>query len=162
MKPMKPEFIILHHSLTADSYTVSWGAIRKYHTLQLGWRDIGYHFGIENINGQIEILMGRMPDEFGAHCKQEGMNRKSVGICFVGNFDKEPPPEAVWEAGLKLVAYFCKRHGIPVENVKAHRDYANYKSCPGDMFDMELFRTHLLKYLPEERIHSHSIEGAPV
>ena len=162
MKPMKPQFIVLHHSLTTDSHTVSWGAIRNYHVLELKWRDIGYHFGIENINGQIEILMGRMPDVNGAHCKQAGMNQKSIGICFVGNFDKAPPSKKVWDAGLKLVAYFCKRHGIPLTNIIAHRDYATYKTCPGKLFDMAQFRMDLESYLPEDRIHSHTIEGEPV
>lgn len=155
---MIPNYIILHHSLTKDTDTVSWGAIRNYHTLQLGWDDIGYHFGIENINGHVEILMGRVPDTPGAHCKQAGMNKKSIGICFVGNYDLAPPPKNVWEAGLKLVAYFCKRHGIPIENVIAHRDYATYKTCPGTMFDMGEFKNGLLPLLPEDRIHSHTLE----
>jgi N-acetyl-anhydromuramyl-L-alanine amidase AmpD len=90
-----------------------------------------------------------MPDIPGAHCKQAGMNRNSIGVCFVGNFDEVPPPPEAWEAGLKVVAYFCKRYGIPIENIIAHRDYATYKTCPGKLFDMAKFKMDLEPLLPE-------------
>src|SRR5687767_4288274 len=125
---MKPSAIIIHHSLTRDSGTVSWGAIRKYHMETLGWNAIGYQLGIEKIGDQYEILMGRMLDEVGAHTK--GLNAKSIGICIVGNFDEEELPREALELLLTLCRSLMDIFGIPVENVKRHSDYAD-KTCPG-------------------------------
>jgi len=136
---MNPEYIILHHSLTSDGDTVSWGAIRRYHVVELGWRDIGYHYGIERVNGTYEVLMGRMPTEPGAHCKQSGMNYKSLGVCLIGNFDEAPPTPAQWRKAVQLVRALMQVHKIPVERVLPHNYLAHYKTCPGKMFDMERF-----------------------
>lgn len=143
---MKPEKIILHHSATKDSGTVSWNAIRRYHINDCCWSDIGYHFGIEKIDDtgspddSYEILMGRMPDEVGAHTA--GQNSWSIGICFVGNFDDIHPPDGQWQQGLKLVRWLCKEFNIHYSEIYGHRDFAN-KTCPGTMFDVEKFKEEL-------------------
>ncbi len=144
-------FIMLHHSLTKDDQTVSWGAIRKWHMglhpdspyREKPMIDIGYHFGIEQIGDQYEILVGRNLDENGAHCPQAEMNRKAIGICFVGNFDIAPPPAQQWATGLWFVGSLMRILDIPI--VVGHHDYNPGKSCPGKMFDMELFKKDLGK-----------------
>lgn len=135
---MKPTNIIIHHSATKDGKTLSWQAIRKYHK-SLGWTDIGYHFGIENVNGEIEILMGRMIDKNGAHCRQEGMNGKSIGICLVGNFDIKEVPKNQWNVAINLVASLCVTLKISIGNIHPHHKFAN-KTCPGTTFDMVKFK----------------------
>jgi hypothetical protein len=140
---MTPTHIILHHSFTADSKTVSWGAIKKYHTKELGWADIGYHFGIELINDDYQILMGRMPGKYGAHCKEFAMNSTSIGVCFIGNFDVRTPNSMLWEKGLELVRWLKEIYQIPLEHIQGHKDYATYKTCPGLLFDMDNFRSDL-------------------
>ncbi len=152
---MKPEFIIIHHSLTKDSAPVSWQAIRNYHINHLHWSDIGYHYGIELIQSRdfetYEILKGRMDNEFGAHCKQESMNSRSLGVCLVGNFDRIPPPVKQWHLAIIFVSSLCNMYDIPIENVKGHRDYATYKSCPGNKFSMSDFRNGIRLFKHQEK-----------
>lgn len=133
---MIPKKIILHHSLTADSGTVSWGAIRKYHTETNGWGGIGYHFGIERVGDYYEILMGRMFNQQGAHTA--GQNHDSIGVCFVGNFDETKPPIEQWNLGVALVRGLCDLLGIPPSEIHGHNEYSE-KSCPGKLFDVQKF-----------------------
>ena len=144
---MIPKKIILHHSATKDSGMVSWNAIRRYHIHECRWGNIGYHWGIEYIEdkgdpqGSYEILLGRTPDESGAHTK--GENHDSIGICFVGNFDLIIPPPGMIFQGVKLVQWLCRQFNIPVAEIHGHREYAN-KTCPGALFDVDLFKDLVL------------------
>lgn len=163
---MKPTDILLHHSATKDGSSMSWDDIRRYHKswrcegrivrrsqvkelrtagkkVIAPWKDIGYQYGVEWIENSVEILVGRMETENGAHCYQEGMNRKAIGICIVGNFDVAPPPEEILKPTVRLVRSLMERYKIPVDHVKGHRDYAGYKTCPGKLFDLDEFRAQL-------------------
>lgn len=143
---MKKTHIIIHHSLTKDGKEVSWGAIRRYHTVDLGWRDIGYHFGIEAVGDYFEIIFGRWIDEDGAHCKEMNMNTVGIGICVVGNYDDQVPALGAWNKAVELVKRLIKLYDIPVENVLGHGEVqrmanAPYiKTCPGKTFHMDDFR----------------------
>jgi len=162
---MKPEYIIIHHSLTKDNQTVSWQAIRKYHmayvyndkiitaneataleaqgkVVKHPWKNIGYHFGIELINDRYEVLLGRFFNETGAHTVEQNMNNLSLGVCCVGNFDIAAPPPGQWSVCLALTRALCSAFGIPHEKVMRHGDFAP-KSCPGLMWNMDAFRAQL-------------------
>ena len=134
---MYPDKIIMHHSLTKDTKTVSWGAIRKYH-LNKGWEDIGYHFGIELVGTKHEIFVGRLMNVPGAHTK--GQNSSSIGICLIGNFDKNKPPKEQWDLAVKLVSSLCEILYLTSSSIYGHNNYASYKSCPGELFSMDRFR----------------------
>lgn len=130
--------IIIHHSATKDSSTVSWGAIRRYHTQVNGWGSIGYHFGVELVSDVVasayEILVGRPLALPGAHTA--GHNAKSIGICMVGDFDQEPPPTAQLRQLKNLIEDL--RTVFPgITKLSFHRDYAS-KTCPGKMFTKNL------------------------
>ena len=147
---MIPKYIIIHHSFTDDSKLVDWKAIKDYHVKENGWSDIGYHFGVEGVDGKYLVMKGRAEDAIGAHCKDGGMNNQSLGICLVGNFDKYDVPKEQWSLGVELVRKLSKKYSIPVINIKGHGEVmreskASYiKTCPGLLFDMNKFRKELL------------------
>ena len=137
--------IVIHHSLTKDSGTVSWNAIRRFHVEQQKWRAIGYHFGVERVADSsgaeyVEVLMGRMLHETAAAVKEQTMNTRGVHVCVIGNFDDETPPKAVWDRTVELVAFLAELLEVPTVNVEPHSLYAPYKSCPGKRWDMAKFR----------------------
>jgi hypothetical protein len=151
----KPQYIIIHHSTTKDSGTKSWDAIRKYHIETMGMNDIGYHKGIEDIGGIIQVLAGRADTTSGAHTKELGMNSKSIGICVVGNYDIIPPSIEYLEILKKICYAYMINYSIPTKNVLGHREVGlmagfdwkkgQFKTCPGRLFDMTAFRDFIFK-----------------
>ncbi len=142
---MHPRFIIIHHSLTKDSITISWNAIRRHHIYEKGWMDIGYHFGIELIGSDnYEILMGRMLNEQGAHCRDKGMNRKSLGVVLVGDFDSRKVPDRQWRKTCCLVRSLMELFNIDSNKVLGHGELtSDNRTCPGSLFDMDTFRKEI-------------------
>ena len=133
---MIPKKCIVHHSLTSDSQTVSWGAIRRYHKETNGWIEIGYHYGIELVGDSYEVLVGRPENIAGAHCK--GLNALSIGICFIGNFDLAAPSDEMMIRATEVFYPILRRLVIVPEDIHPHSAYAP-KSCPGTMFPMARF-----------------------
>jgi N-acetylmuramoyl-L-alanine amidase len=136
--------IMVHHSLTEDNNTVSWPAIRRYHIKHNGWIDIGYHFGVEMAGLEYEAVVGRPLTMKGAHCLEGGMNEKAIGICVVGNYDLYAPSSLAIEVLVsRLIAPLMKMFNIPVQNIVFHRDFATYKTCPGEFFTKSLIINRL-------------------
>lgn len=145
---MKKTHIIIHHSQTKDGRCVDTSAIRKYHTKTLGWREIGYHFLIEEVGDFQEVIFGRWVDDDGAHCRDLNMNSVGIGICVVGNYDEQVPVLGAWRKAVELVVRLVKLYDIQIENILGHREIQERadippekrKTCPGRMFHMEAFR----------------------
>jgi hypothetical protein len=143
-----PTHIMVHHSLTADGDTVSWGAIERYHREVNGWRDIGYHAGIELTGEEAKLgpfayqaLIGRAPAAMAAACPQGNMNNVALHVCCVGNYDLVEPPRRLIEVLLeRVILPWMNEYGIPPEHIVGHRDYNPAKTCPGTKFDLDRLR----------------------
>jgi N-acetyl-anhydromuramyl-L-alanine amidase AmpD len=137
---MNVDKIIIHHSASTDGKIQNWGQIRRYHVDNRGWSNIGYHYGIELVGYDYEILVGRWENENGAHCP--GQNKSALGICLVGNFELSPVPARQWQSAIKLVRQLCVNHDLTPDYVYKH---SNFKAtaCPGKYFDLEKFKDDL-------------------
>lgn len=135
---LKPKKIIIHHSLTRDSGSVSWAAIHSYHVNTKGWQDIGYHAGIEEVKGKFICLYGRPDWLRGAHTA--GHNGSSLGFCFVGDYNARRPGDArLRVAARRVLAPWLIRYGLSPDDLVPHSDYSS-KTCPGSQFPMDRLR----------------------
>ena len=130
--------IIIHHSATDTGSAASFD---RYHRDHNGWiNGLAYHFVIGNghgsPNGQIEVG-GRWTKQLrGAHAGVEKYNSCGIGICLVGNFEKDKPTQEQIDALVKLISYLQDKCSIPASNVLGHRDI-KATLCPGKNFPME-------------------------
>ena len=133
MRPVR--LIVVHHSLTEDGVTLSWQAIRRFHTEERGWKGIGYHYGVELVNDTHEIIIGRRLVSNGAHAPPR--NHDSIGICLVGDFNEEPPPEPQLVLTARLIRDLMTIFNLDVESVVGHCDVTPGRTCPGKKFPLE-------------------------
>ena len=96
-------------------------------------------------------MIGRSLKETGAHAGVRGkpniFNQEGIGICVIGNFDKEAPPEGAIKELVNLCGLLMDLFDIPKSQIIGHRDVytyfglPQYKSCPGNKFDIEEVRS---------------------
>lgn len=139
----KPAGIVVHHSLTKDGTVVDWDAIKHYHMTAPEYMmdDIGYHAGVERVDGIIYTFTGRPINKEGGHTK--GHN-DMLGICAIGNFDLYAPNDGMLEALADMVrSWLTMFPHLTKDDVHPHYEYADYKSCPGRLFPWAYFKEML-------------------
>ncbi len=148
-KYVKPVKIIIHHTATPNdpkqdpAATVR--AVYYYHAVTRGWGDIGYNYLIDRLGN---IYEGRKGGEGVVGGHDYGFNEGSVGISLIGDFQTEPPTDAMMNALARLVAWICDRYGIDptgrsifrdldLPNIAGHRETKS-TTCPGDQVQNRL------------------------
>lgn len=141
----KWKYIIVHHSATDEGNSLYFD---MYHQKK-GWEGIGYHFVIDNgtkekQDGQIEVSPRWLKQQNGSHCRASNMNKKAIGICLVGNFDKDVVSSKQLDALVYLVHTLQEYYKIPLKNIKGHRHVLGAKTdCPGKNFPWARFKERL-------------------
>jgi len=115
------KYIVIHHSATDEGNAATFDRFHK----EKGWRGIGYDFVIGNGNGSpdglVEVTFRWEEQTVGAHAGDPEYNEYGIGICLVGDFDKEYPTPKQMQALATLVNELQERCHIPTSNVVMHR-----------------------------------------
>ncbi len=134
------KYIIIHNSGTRQGNAA---IFHHYHKNVRKMRNgMAYHFVIGNGrksgNGQIEIGARWDRQINGGHVASDYLNNIAIGICLVGDFNRDVPTTAQLEALEELIDYLHRRVG-KVEGrksiVKAHKEInPRPTDCPGRKF----------------------------
>jgi N-acetylmuramoyl-L-alanine amidase len=133
------QYIVLHHSANASG---NYDQIDGEHRKVLGYDGCGYHFVIGNgtgsADGQIEVAQRWVKQKHGVHCrnaKSAEIDEYGIGICFIGDLDKEPPTPRQVAAAKALITYLGSRYSISRSRVETHAHLAATPTvCPGRYF----------------------------
>lgn len=138
--------IYLHTAADPNSKHATIDQLRAMH-MALGWRDVGYHFVINN---EGKTFAGRPIDQIGSHVK--GDNDYSIGVVMTGNQDLTVPSPEQINSTLGLLTALCRVFGLePLQAIKGHRESATGKAqgktCPGRLIDLDRVRREVARRL---------------
>lgn len=136
------KFIIVHNSGTRQGNA---RAFDYYHRRVRRMKNgLAYHFvignGTSSRNGQIEIGDRWRGQINGGHVHSDYLNNIALGICLVGDFNRDQPTRAQLEACEELIRYLQERCGKSDGRslmVRPHREVNPPRwatDCPGDAF----------------------------
>lgn len=114
--------IIVHCADTPKDVYFDIEDIRRWHTQERGFSDVGYHYVIL-LDGSIQV--GRSLETIGAHCY--GHNKASVGVCYIGGKGQDTRTKEQKES-LNILLKTLKKI-YPIATIHGHRDFSD-KDCP--------------------------------
>lgn len=140
------KYIVIHNSATRQGNAEIFD---NYHRrVRKMTNGLAYHFVIGNGsgsgNGEIEIGDRWTRQINGGHVASDYLNNIALGICLVGDFDRDLPTQAQLDSLRELITYLRARvgkSGGKLAQVRGHREI-NPKptTCPGKRFPTASFR----------------------
>lgn len=132
--------VVIHHSANR---TDTPAGMRAFHMNKRGWDELGYHFvignGVNYGDGKVYVGQRWKQQMHGAHTKVPGnyYNNHGIGICLIGNFERERPTARQLDSLAKLLSFLSQRCGIPRSKLLTHGGVTGKTACPGRHFSMQ-------------------------
>lgn len=138
------KYIVIHHS-GVDTGTMK-GMDAYHRNVRHMENGLAYHFVIGNgsgiADGQVVAAPRWTRQLDGGHLASEGQNKVAIGICLVGNFDRQAPSARQMQSLRALANALLKRCQLPASAVRLHQEINVIGTrCPGNRFPKDFART---------------------
>lgn len=133
----KWKYVVVHHSGTS---TGNASIFEYYHRKVRGMENgMAYHFvignGSDSGDGEIEVGNRWKKQLQGGHLRSEEQNEIAIGICLVGDFNKNRPTKKQIASVIELITYLRQRQHPQELRFVVHRDInIRPTDCPGNLF----------------------------
>lgn len=104
--------------------------------MRAAWADIPYHFIVLRDGTVCQAREAGLVGDTNTPYNPTG----HLLICLAGDLEKQPLPQAQYDAVVRLCAYVCSTRALVPEEIKGHRDFAE-TDCPGKNMPMDRLRT---------------------
>lgn len=148
------EVIVVHH---AGAQTATPHGMDYYHQVTRGWSNgLGYHFvignGVNYPDGKLYVGSRWERQIQGAHCatptgshlgsQRPGgyFNKHGIGICLIGDFEKEYPTRRQLQTLQDLIVLLVRETGISPTQIWGHGEITHRTACPGRHLNMPALR----------------------
>ncbi len=139
-------YIVIHHSAGLYGNIEFLQKIHKERQASDPIDAIPYHYIIGNGHGlglgEIASDWRQSYDIWGAHVSGNNYDRnfRGIGICLIGNFEKQYVPAKQYNALVQLTKTLMKQYNIPKKNITGHgMTKGESTKCPGKHFPMGKF-----------------------
>jgi N-acetylmuramoyl-L-alanine amidase len=125
MKPLKHvRFIVVHCAESKKTQDLTTDTLYKWHVIENGWDDIGYHYLIKDDGSRHEC---RSLEYRGAH--ERKINSLSIGICLEGGYGGRNDYTASQLQQLRSTILELQGK-YPAAAVVGHNNFRTDKTCP--------------------------------
>jgi len=152
-----PRYIIIHDvscmapedpALRLDNKRPQTHLLRQRLYLNKMEPDLNYHYIIEEIGEEFEVMLGR---PFGVMCNHPDIPSEylfAFHICIMGNFDYSIPAKRLYDKlCYNVLAPLIYLHKIPKTRIFLHNELVKGSTCPGSFFDKNALLAKLPQFL---------------
>ncbi|WP_269527122.1 LysM peptidoglycan-binding domain-containing protein [Coraliomargarita parva] len=130
--------IVVHHSAIKYGNAAAYDREHRRRGMKNG---LAYHFvignGIDSGDGEIEIGPRWQKQLLGGHVKSYKINLTAIGICLVGNFEKEHPTKRQLDAFTQLMDWLRGQVIPKAIHFAGHKELRGEQTvCPGKNFPL--------------------------